>query len=88
MADRIEWNLQGFHDLRSADGVKADLERRGRAVQEACGGEAAGYYLTSEQGAAHPQGRWQVSVIAGSEEARIENGRTNKLVRNFGAASG
>lgn len=88
MADRIEWNIPGFHELRSAPGVVADLEARGQAVLEACGGEAAGYVMTSEQGAANPQGRWQVSVIAASEDARIQNGQENTLVRNFGAARG
>ncbi|UGT65328.1 hypothetical protein LTT66_18330 [Nocardia gipuzkoensis] len=85
---RIEWNLDAFYKLRSAPGVVRDLEARGRAVLEACGGEAAGYVMTSEQGDRSPQGRWQVSVIAATEEARIDNGRHNTLVRNFGAARG
>jgi hypothetical protein len=87
MVNRIEWNLKGFHDLRSDPALVADLERRGEALAEACGGEEAGYVVTSEQGESSPQGRWQVSVIAASEDARIENGRDNTLIRNLGAAS-
>ncbi len=86
--DRLEFNLDAFYELRSAPGVVADLERRGQAVLDACGGEEAGYFMASEQGARDPQGRWQVTVIAGSEEARIDNGQNNTLVRNFGRASG
>jgi hypothetical protein len=85
---RIEWKPGAFYELRRAAGVRRDLEARGRAVLEACGGEAAGYVMTSEQGSRDPQGRWQVSVIAATEEARIDNGRHNTLVRNFGAARG
>ncbi|RBO82070.1 hypothetical protein [Nocardia puris] len=88
MGDRVDWNLEAFRQLRSAPGVVADLERRGRALMNACGGEAAGYVMTSEQGARNPQGRWQVSVIAASEEARIDNGQNNTLIRNLGAARG
>jgi hypothetical protein len=85
---RIEWNPNAFYEMRRAPGVIRELERRGRAVLNACGGEAAGYVMTSEQGDRSPQGRWQVSVIAATEEARIDNGRNQTLIRNFGAARG
>ncbi|MGW6121503.1 hypothetical protein ACWFRF_20845 [Nocardia sp. NPDC055165] len=86
--DRLEFNIDAFYELRSAPGVVADLERRGSKILEACGGEEAGYFMYSEQGARDPQGRHQVTVVAGSEEARIDNGENNTLVRNFGRASG
>lgn len=85
---RIEWNLQAFKEFRSAPGVRADLERRGRAILEACGGEAEGYGMSSEQGAARPEGRWQVDVGTITPEAMVENAHENTLVRNFRAASG
>lgn len=85
---RIEWNLDGFKEIRHAPGVVADLERRGDAILNACGGEAEGYGMVSHQGAARPEGRWQIEVGTVTPEAMVENARENTLIRNLGAASG
>lgn len=91
MADpdlKIDWNLAGFHEIRQAPGVRADLERRGKAVLDACGGTAGGYAMSSHQGAASPEGRWRVVVYAATIRAKYSNARHNTLVRNFGAGRG
>lgn len=85
---RIDWNLDGFKELRRDPGVVADLERRGQAILDACGGEAEGYGMVSHQGAARPEGRWQIEVGTVTPEAMVENARENTLVRNLGAAHG
>ncbi len=85
---RIEWNLDGFKQLRLDPSVVADLERRGQAILDACGGEAEGYGMVSHQGAAHPEGRWQIEVGTVTPEAMVENARENTLIRNLGAAHG
>lgn len=76
-----------LYKLRREPGVRADLERRGRAVLARCG-EANGYMMSSVQGARSPQGRWRVSVFTANARAMVDNRRHNTLVRNFGAASG
>lgn len=84
----ITWNLAAFKEIRRSPGVRADLERRGRQVLDACGGEAEGYGMTSHQGDARPEGRWQIEVFTKTPEAMVENARDNTLVRNFKAARG
>lgn len=37
MSVRIKWNLKGFDELRTAPGVRADLNRRAEALAAACG---------------------------------------------------
>lgn len=85
---RIEWNLQAFKDIRSAPGVIDDLEARGKAVFDACGGEAEGYGMESHRGAENPQGRHRVTVFTDTPRAMVKNARDNTLVRKFGAAGG
>jgi hypothetical protein len=88
MSFRLEIREGALYELRSAPGVQAELERRARAVLEACGGEAAGYALSSGQGAKRPQGRWRTAVYTSNLNARVDNARNQTLIRNFGAASG
>ena len=77
-----------LHELRSLPKVRAELERRGRAVLAAAGCEAKVYAMSSRQCAAHPEGRWRVGVFTATEEARVDNGRHNTLIRAFSAARG
>lgn len=85
MTTRLEINAGALYELRSEPGVKADLERRGRAILAACGGEDAGYDMGSEQGARRPQGRWRVGVFTRTEDAKQDNAEHNTLVRNLSA---
>ncbi|MFI9507570.1 hypothetical protein [Nocardia sp. NPDC052566] len=85
---RLVWKRDGLYELRRQPGVIRDLERRGRAVLAAVGGEAAGYMMSSSQGARNPQGRWRVAVFTATARAMRSNARHNTLVRNFGAARG
>lgn len=85
---RIKWNIPGWKKLRSEPGVRADLERRGNAVLRAAGGVAAGYEMSSRQGAAKPQGRWRVSVAAVTPRAKRSNVKRNTLIRALEAGRG
>ncbi|MGW3545894.1 hypothetical protein ACWDNI_35880 [Nocardia niigatensis] len=82
----LKINKKGLHELRSAPGVQAELKRRGQAVLEECGGEAAGYMLSSFQGKKKPQGRWHVNIFTATPRAMVDNMKNNTLVRAFGAA--
>src|SRR5699024_4288709 len=85
MSVRVKWNINGFYDLRRAPGVVADLERRGRAIQDAAGGESEGYLMSSRQGAKNPQGRWRVGIAAALYPARRENTKHNTLLKALDA---
>ncbi|MGY2019398.1 hypothetical protein [Nocardia gipuzkoensis] len=85
---RIEMKQGALYELRRAPKVRQDLERRARAVQDACGGPAAGYLMSSTQGAKKPQGRWRTAVFTANIEAMLDNRRNNTLVRAFRAARG
>ncbi|WP_043673577.1 hypothetical protein [Nocardia vulneris] len=85
---RLVMKRDALYKIRSEPGVRQDLERRGRAILGAAGGEAAGYMMSSRQGAKSPQGRWQVSVFAATAVAMRQNAQDNTLVRAFGAANG
>ncbi|WP_280331486.1 hypothetical protein [Nocardia wallacei] len=75
-----------LYELRSEPGVRAELERRGQAILDAVGGEAAGYMMSSSQGARKPQGRWRVAVFTATWEAMHDNAKNNTLITNFGVA--
>lgn len=85
---RIEIKRGALYDLRREPGVRQDCERRARAVLQAAGGEAAGYMMSSSQGAKRPQGRWRAAVFTSNFDAILDNARNNTLVRAFGAARG
>ncbi|MBF6133509.1 hypothetical protein IU501_10910 [Nocardia otitidiscaviarum] len=85
---RLEIKRGALYDIRRAPRVRAELERRGAAVLAACGGEAAGYMMSSSQGAKNPQGRWRVAVFTATADAMVDNMRHQRLVRAFGAARG
>ncbi|MBM4525179.1 hypothetical protein GS462_11230 [Rhodococcus hoagii] len=86
MPIRVKHHIKGYHALRSAPGIVADLEGRGEAVLNAVGGEAAGYSMGSQQGAKRPQGRWRVSVAAVTAKAKRDNAKHNTLLRGIDAA--
>ncbi|MGW4090041.1 hypothetical protein [Nocardia sp. NPDC004750] len=77
-----------LYEVRREPKVRQDLTRRAAAVQDACGGPAAGYLMSSFQGEKKPQGRWRAAVFTANIEAMLDNRRNNTLVRNFGAARG
>lgn len=84
---RLVMKPNALWQLRREPGVRADLERRGRAVLRQCG-EANGYMMSSSQGQKAPQGRWRVSVFTSNAMAMVDNRRHDTLVRAFGAARG
>lgn len=85
MPIRLEINNRALYELRRHPALRADLERRGRAILNACGGEAAGYAMSSGQGARNPQGRWRVGVVAVTGAAIRDNATNNTLIRALSA---
>lgn len=85
---KIVWKPDGLYNLRSAPGVKADLTGRAERLAAACGGSAAGYETSSQQGAKRPQGRWRATVVTATPRAMVSNAKHNTLIRNLGAAGG
>lgn len=82
---RVKHNIAGYKALRSAPGVRADLERRASAVKQQAGD---GFEMGSRQGAARPQGRWRTSVVTATPKAMRKNQRDNTLVRALEAGRG
>lgn len=78
----IKFNMAAFRELRSAPGVVADLEARGRRVQAAAqaGGNRGRYRMQSRQGAPRPSGRHRVSVSTDDFEARMDNAKNHTLL--------
>jgi len=88
MKTKLVMKPDALYKIRGAPGVVAELERRGQAVLEAAGGEAAGYQMSSKQGRKAPQGRWRVTVFTRTPRAMRSNAKNNTLVRAFGSARG
>lgn len=64
----------GFKKLRNSPEVKADLERRARAIAASAG---SGFEVSSQGG----KNRARASVITGTFEARREQAKSNVLQR-------
>ncbi len=92
MADyTIKWKDSGFYKIRSAPGVIADLEQRGRRVLDAANdtlAEKRGYRMSSFQGKRKPYGRWFVQVYTSSNHAKRSNAIRNTLLRVQDRAKG
>lgn len=84
---QIRWKIGGFRQIRSAPGVRAELERAGGKVAARANGMLKaghkGFVVASYQGRRAPQGRWQVKVIAATPYARRANAKHNVLLRAF-----
>lgn len=78
---RVKLNNKGFRALRSAPGVIADLERRGRAVAAAAGTD---YQMSSQTG----KTRHRVGITTGSMDAKEETARKATLLRALDAGRG
>lgn len=83
---KINWNTQGFYDLRREPGVRADLEQRAKAIADAASSNGRGRYGTSSvQGKKKPQGRWRTTVITADAKAQIETARHQTLHKSIDA---
>lgn len=85
---RIEFNIDGFKELRSSPGVVSELESRGQRIVDAANARGKGTYaMGSRQGAARPQGRWRVSVVTADARAMVDNAKYQTLVRLLGGGA-
>ena len=82
---RVKHHIDGYKALRSSRGVVADLEARAARVQRAAGD---GYEVSSQQGAARPQGRWRTTVVTATRKAMLDNQRHNTLLKALGSSGG
>ena len=76
-------NIAGFEALRTSDKVQADLERRAGAVVEACDSENEGDYVARPSPGST---RGRAVGITATQEARVDNGLHNTLIRAMPAA--
>ncbi|MDI3330132.1 MAG: hypothetical protein QJR09_05265 [Micrococcus sp.] len=78
---RIQFNYKGFDAVRRSDGVKADLERRGRRIADAAG---EGFETKSTLN----PGRAGVLVYADTYEAMEAEATDKALTRAINAGRG
>ncbi len=71
---RLQLNSAGFKDLLNSEAVRAELMRRGEAIAEAAGGEAAGF--VAEESVAPDRVAVQVSTTTFAARAREARDRT------------
>jgi len=93
----INWKPEGFYAIRRAPKVRADLERRARAIAREANDhidtpgsdlqQAPGqhYQTSSEQGAKRPYGRWRATVVTADAAAIEDNARHNTLLKSLDA---
>lgn len=74
----IKFRLAAFREIRTSEGVHADLRRRAQAIASACG---EGYTAFSSPG----RQRARASVVTTSFRSRWDNATRNTLVNNLGA---
>ena len=84
----LKHNKEAYYQLRSAPGVRADVERRLAAIAKKANddsGLADGYRTSSVQGRKKPQGRWRGTVITATAKAIKDNAKTQRLLRSLDA---
>ena len=85
---RIEWNRQGFYDLRRDEALVGTEEAIANKIADAANAMANGgtFVVGSRQGRRNPQGRWHTSVATGDAKAMAEDRKHNILLRALGEA--
>ena len=79
---RIDWNTQGFYDLRRDDTLVTLLESKAEEIADRAMSMGSGTYaIGSRQGRKNPQGRWHASVVTADAEAMVDNSRHNTLLK-------
>lgn len=82
---KLRHNWNGYYQIRSAPGVRRELERRAMGIARTCNRESRsnGYRMSSRQGAKSPYGRWRTTVITATGKAMRHNAETQALVRHL-----
>lgn len=85
---RVEMNDDGFYKLRTSDKVRADLERRAKALADKCNRLASttGFRTSSVLGHGRSGGRWRTTVITARAGAIRHNAAHQTLIKNMDAA--
>lgn len=78
---RLKWTPNGLYELRSAPGVRAELDAMASGHAARAG---PGYSWSSQQGRRAPQGRWRAIVYPDSWMAARDNAANNTLIRTMG----
>lgn len=81
---KVVWRIAGFRELRTLDGVMADLAARGERIARAAGPgyESSGARVTGGRG------RGRVSVKTATTTARRNESKTHNLLRALNAGKG
>lgn len=84
MSVRLQFNIDGFYQLRSAPGVVDMLEGKAQEVCDRANAIGKGTYAVgSRQGRKAPQGRWRATVVTADARAMVNNAKNNTLVRSM-----
>lgn len=82
----IDWNLEGFYDLRRAPEVVDEIDRLASDLADASAAADGGEYgWESHQGRKAPQGRWRATVFTKDQTARENNAKHNTLLNELGS---
>jgi hypothetical protein len=81
---KVVHHQKAYYALRSEPGIVRFVEGEGKKTLEACGGESAGYAMSSTQGRRNPFGRWRVGVYTREYKAIRDNAKNNTLLRALG----
>lgn len=82
---RIDWNIEGFYDLRRAPGIVAEIDRiAAELADNASAADGGEYGWESHQGKRAPQGRWRATVYTMDHTARENNAQENTLLNLLG----
>ena len=78
---RLKWRLDGFAELRTAPGVRADLRKRAERIADACG---EGFEVLERQ---VPRKRARRLIAPVTYEAAVRNAKSNVLINNLDAGA-
>lgn len=81
---RVEMRKRGARELLRSPDVLAELERRGKAIRDAAGGEAEGYEVQPWTG----KNRGRVTVRTSTVAAMRREAREKRLLRSLDAGRG
>lgn len=79
--DRLKFTRDGMQNLIGAEKLKADLERRAKAIADACNAESewGGYYSAASTEGDRARARvWNIKRGASDEESRNQ-----RMIRNL-----
>lgn len=86
---RIDWNIDGFKEVRYSSEVAGLLEEKAEDIAARAEAMDGGHYAVgSRPGAARPSGRHRASVVTADYKAIRGNAKHNTLLKALGGGGG